>query len=114
MPRFLPALLCALFALPAAADGTRDFFRDGDLSLGLRYRFEGVSQDGFAEDAEANTLRLRLGLSSGAVAGFSAQVEADYVAGIAAERYDDTRNGETAYPVVADPEGGDLNQAPST
>jgi hypothetical protein len=111
MPRFLSALLCALVALPAASDDAQDFFRDGDLSLGLRYRFEGVSQDGFAGDAEANTLRLRLGLTSGAVAGFSAQVEADYVAGIGPERYDDTRNGETAYPVVADPEGGDLNQA---
>jgi hypothetical protein len=111
MRGFLSVLLSAFVACPAAAEDVADFLRGGDLSLGVRYRFEGVSQDAFGEDAGAHTLRLRLGLESGAVAGFSAQVEADHVAAIGASQYDDTRNGETAYPVVADPEGTDLNQA---
>lgn len=111
MRRFWPILLAVLAAAPAGAEGARDVVDGGDLDLGLRYRFEGVSQDGFTEDAAANTLRIRLGLETGTVAGFSARIEADHVAPIGAEHYDDTRNGESAYPVVADPEGTDLNQA---
>jgi hypothetical protein len=111
MRRILPFLASALVALPAASESAGDFLREGHASLDFRYRLEGVSQDGMAEDAEANTLRLRIGLASGKVAGFSALVEGDQVFAISSERYNDTRNGETAYPVVADPEGTDLNQA---
>lgn len=111
MRRIPPFLLATLAALPASGEGIGDFLREGQASLDLRYRLEGVSQDGLAEDAEANTLRLRLGLKSGKVAGFSALVEGDHVLAIGGDHYNDTRNGETAYPVVADPEGTDLNQA---
>ncbi|HTL49437.1 MAG TPA: alginate export family protein [Steroidobacteraceae bacterium] len=111
MRRILPLLLSTLAALPASGEGAGDFLREGDASLDLRYRLEDVSQDGLAKDAQANTLRLRLGLKSGKVAGFSAHVEGDHVFAIGPDNYNDTRNGETAYPVVADPEGTDLNQA---
>lgn len=111
MRRILPFLLATLAALPAAGEGAGDFLSGGKASLDLRYRFEDVSQEGLAEDAEANTLRLRLGLASGKVAGFSALVEGDHVFAIGSDHYNDTRNGEIAYPVVADPEGTDLNQA---
>lgn len=111
MRGILPFLVSALVVLPAAGEGAGDFLREGHANLDLRYRLEDVSQDGLAQDATANTLRLRLDLASGKVAGFSALVEGDHVFAIGSEHYNDTRNGETAYPIVADPEGTDLNQA---
>jgi hypothetical protein len=111
MPRFLPFLLAMLAALPAAGQDAGDFFRDGKLGLDLRYRYENVEQDDKPSTAEANTLRLRLKLESGTVAGFSGYVELDHIEALGDVHYDDTRNGLTDYPVIADPQGTDFNQA---
>lgn len=83
---------------------------DGNVSVDLRYRFEGVDQDGFEDEAKASTLRSRITLASGAIGGFSALVEADNVTSIGVSDYNSTENGETEYPVVADPEGTEINQ----
>jgi hypothetical protein len=111
LPRFLPAFLVFFVACPAAGEGAGDFLREGTASLDLRYRFENVEQDDKSEAADASTLRLRLDLASGDVGGFSGLLQADHIEAIGDVRYDDTRNGELEYPVVADPEGTDLNQA---
>jgi hypothetical protein len=111
MARCLPFLLWLLVIPPAAGEDAAGFFRGGKAGLDLRYRFEYAEQDDKPETAEANTLRIRLKLESGAVRGFSAYVELDHVEALGDARYDDTRNGLTDYPVVADPEGTDFNQA---
>jgi hypothetical protein len=111
MPRVLVFLIAALAASPVAAEGAADFFEDGKASLDLRYRFETVEQDDKPATADANTLRIRLNLASGEVAGFSGQLQADHIEAIGDPQYDDTRNGQVQYPVVADPQGTDLNQA---
>jgi len=110
MKRSLPAVVLLLAALPAAGEDTDGFFRGGDVGLDLRYRFENVEQDDKPSTAEANTLRLRLKLESGVVEGFSALVELDHIEALGDPRYDDTRNGLTNYPVIADPQGTDFNQ----
>jgi hypothetical protein len=61
--------------------------------------------------AGANTLRVRLKLASGDTSGFSGFLELDHNEALGGQHYDDTRNGFTDYPVIADPEGTDLNQA---
>lgn len=81
-----------------------------DPGLELRYRYEGVDQDGIASDADANTLRIRANLAFREYLGFSGFLELDHVEPLGAERFNDTRNGMTAYPVVADPQGTDFNQ----
>ena len=111
MKRFLLLPLIALSAAPAAGDGFDTLVSDGKAALDLRYRYESVEQDGMPSTAGANTLRLRLNLATGVVSGFSALTEFDHVQVIGDEHHDDTRNGLTRYPVVADPEGTDLNQA---
>ena len=111
MPRMLVLLFAALAASPVAAEGTADFFEDGEASLDLRYRFETVEQDDKPETADASTLRSRLDLASGEVRGFSGLLQADRTESLGASQYDDTRNGQVQYPVVADPQGTDLNQA---
>ena len=111
MPRMLVLLLAALAASPVAAEGAADFVEDGKASFDLRYRFETVEQDDKPESADANTLRIRLDLASGEVAGFSGHLQADHIEALGDPQYDDTRNGQAQYPVVADPQGTDLNQA---
>ena len=105
-------LLSLLFAAHAAAgEGLDTLVTDGKAGLDLRYRYESVEQTGKPSTAGANTLRLRLNLASGSVNGFSGFAEFDHVQVMGGEHYDSTRNGMTNYPIVADPEGTDLNQA---
>jgi hypothetical protein len=111
MKRFLLLPFIALTAASAAGEGLESLISGGKAALDLRYRFESVEQDDKPSTAGANTLRLRLNLATGVVNGFSAFTEFDHVQVIGTEHHDDTRNGLTNYPVVADPEGTDLNQA---
>ncbi len=103
-------LLLLLGADAAAAEGLPTLVSNGKAGLDLRYRYESVEQSDKPATAGASTLRLRLNLSSGSVGGFSGLAEFDHVQVIGGEHYDSTRNGLTRYPVVADPEGTDLNQ----
>jgi hypothetical protein len=111
MKRLLLPLVVGLWSVAASADGLATLVEDGKAGLELRYRYESVEQDGKPQTAGANTLRLRLNLATGAINGFSAFTEFDRVQVLGGENYDDTRNGRTGYPIVADPEGTDLNQA---
>ncbi|HEX5377738.1 MAG TPA: hypothetical protein VFW47_04155 [Phenylobacterium sp.] len=108
MRRFLSLLAVATAAaipsLAAAADAPR-----GDFILDARLRYETVSQDGFGKDAQALTLRTRLGYETPAWRGFKALAEGENVVALS-DRYNSTTNGKTAYPTVADPETTDINR----
>lgn len=80
-----------------------------DARLSFRYRFEHVDQDGFDRKAEASTLRTRLTLETAALNDFTFLAQLGNVAVIGSERYNSTRNGLTEFPVVADPDGTELN-----
>lgn len=107
-----------LLAASAAASRAADDFtsdiaqavRGGTVGLDFRYRFEGVDQDGISKDAEASTLRSRITATSGSLYGFTALGEVDNVTVIGSDHYNSTVNGETQYPVVADPKGTEVNQ----
>lgn len=115
----VPLLLILFLALTSLApdaravqtDALKQAVTDSTVKLNLRYRYEYVDQDGIDDEAGASTLRARLSWNSASVGKWQAGAEADYVALLGAERYNSTVNGETQYPVVADPEGFDLNQA---
>ena len=111
MKRFLLLALISLLPAAAGAEGLGMLVSDGKAGLDLRYRYESVEQDDKPATAGANTLRLRLNLATGVVNGLSAFTEFDHVQALGGEHHDDTRNGLMDYPVVADPEGTDLNQA---
>ncbi len=104
-------LNAALSAVPTRAEPATQGAPPLDFGLDLRYRYEEVEQDGTPQAGEANTLRIRGRLATPGFRGFSGLLEADQVVAIGAQRYNDTRNGETGYPVVADPEGTEFNQA---
>lgn len=77
----------------------------------VRYRLELVDQEGLPEDATASTIRLRAGLKTAEWNGLSALIEGEAIARVGPRHYNDTVNGLTAYPVVADPSDILLNQA---
>lgn len=105
----LAALLAGAPAWAGEEAGGDSFLDDAKLTLDLRYRYERVDQDGFAETANAHTLRARLGLRTGRVEGFAGLVEVEGTAELSGS-FNDTVNGHTAYPVVADPENLELNR----
>lgn len=106
LPRFA-VLLAALLGSTAAQAETQPVTPYADI----RYRLELVDQDGLAEQAAASTLRIRAGLQTGEWHGFSAGVEGEAIVVLGAASYNDTVNGKTAYPIVADPSDVLLNQA---
>ena len=110
----LPALaaVAACFSISIhAADAASSAVSAPELKMLFRYRLEAVDQQGLTENALASTLLSRFSLTQNLSHGWSAGGEFDYVAAIGDKNYNDSINGKTAYPVVADPAGADLNQA---
>lgn len=85
--------------------------KDSKVDVSLRYRVETVDQDGASEEAMASTLKSRVTVTTGKVSNFSAKVEVDDVTAIGNDSYNSSANGKGEYPVVADPEGSEVNQA---
>jgi len=85
--------------------------KESETKVNLRYRIESVDQDGKEENATASTLRSRLTWNSAPINRVTMNVEVDNVTAIAFADYNSTSNGKGQYPVVADPEGTDLNLA---
>ena len=109
-----PGVVVLLFLLAAsavpAADTLSQALSDGKPELDIRYRYENVEQDGFDMDARASTVRFRLGYTSAPFHGFFVGADVEYIATLGADNYNDFENGKTQYPVVADPEGAELNR----
>jgi len=107
------AAACWSLLVPAApaAESFAGAVTGGKVSLNLRYRYEWVDQQGFADKAEASTLRTHLGYATGDYNGFNAFVQFEDVRAVGSERYNSTVNGRTQYPGVTDPEDTEVNQA---
>jgi len=78
--------------------------------IDARYRFEHVDQDGFTKNANASTLRTRLGLQTGEFHGVSILAEAENIAHLGSARFNSTNNARTQYPTVADSRATEVNQ----
>lgn len=97
-----------MMAAPALANAAEPL--PGDVILDARLRYESVSQDGFAKDAQALTLRTRLGYETPVWHGFKALAELENVTALNSQ-YNSTTNRKTRFPVVSDPEVTELNRA---
>jgi hypothetical protein len=97
------AMTAAAYAGIARADETfEQALRASDFIVDMRLRYEGVAQAGFSQDAEALTSRLRAGLQTAPWHKTSFLAEGVWV-GDPVDHYNSTTNGQTQYPVVADP-----------
>ena len=108
------AALTLLSAAPAFAGDEAESFVDaitnGTTNISFRLRNENVDQVGFAENANALTLRTKLKYSTKVFKGFSAVAEVDNVLALD-NNYNSTINGRTNRPVIADPKMTEFNQA---
>ena len=107
----LGACVTTVYAEESAPKDFKSMFTDGKTSFNFRYRYEFVDDENFSKDAKASTLRSRMTFASAAYKGVSFLGEFDDVSEIGGGNYNSTANGDTSYPVVADPEGTEVNQA---
>ena len=88
----------------------RDLYLDARPILDVRYRFERVEQDSRPETAEANTIRTRAGFETGRFHGVGLGFNFESVAALGDDDFNDTVNGRTRFPVVADPDDLQVNE----
>jgi hypothetical protein len=110
------AFFLSAAGVPAVAeegDELGALMSDGKVTLDFRYRYELVDQDSISKDANAHTVRTRLGFQSGNFRGWDFNLEVNDVRHLS---NDFNAGGGTTpdragvYPVVADPKGTRLNQ----
>jgi hypothetical protein len=115
----LSAALAMSLTAPAIADDSAQedigsAIAAGDANVDLRYRYEFVDQDGFAKNANASTLRLRLNYRTGGWRSWSGFVEFDQVLEVLVKDFNSglgtSSPDRDIYPLVPDVAGSDLNQ----
>ncbi|HET7083159.1 MAG TPA: hypothetical protein VFI23_00190 [Rhizomicrobium sp.] len=102
---FLYSTAAAQAELPLAG-----IIAQGRAVIDLRARYETVTDASKGFDANANTLRARLGYDTGYWNNFQLGFDFDQIWTIGGATYNSTRNGKTAYPTVADPSMTALNR----
>jgi hypothetical protein len=105
------SVVAALTSVGVQAEGSPliGAVRESKPIIDLRLRSESVDQAGMAEDADALTLRARLGFETGKAWDTSLLAEGDFLTPFDSH-YNSTVNGKTAYPIVADAETYELNR----
>ena len=111
------AILVATSVAAQEAEKTDDLgaaIKAGEASVGIRYRYEQVDQDGIDNEARASTARLRFNYRTGKWNNWSGFFEFDHVFNVLLTDFNSgggtSPNKAGEYPVVADPDGSDLNQ----
>lgn len=112
-PAATPLALAIMTSMgtPALAASFTEALTGGTPNFDLRLRYENVDQTGIAETGEGLTLRGRLGYTTGDFAGIGAMAEFEYTNALDPDNFNSTSNGLTGYPVIADPDATELNQA---
>jgi len=91
--------------------------KNGTFKVDLRYRYEGVDDDGIALRGEASTLRTAIGYRSASFHGFRAAFQVEHVTdvGLSSKHANagagSLSNGVMGRPVIADPEVTEVQQA---
>ena len=105
-------LITGSLAFPQSgiADSLSNAFNSGRADLDMRARYETVDDGSSAtQDADAYTLRTRLGFTTGNYYDFKAH--ADFEVINTGGDFNSGTNGHTDYAKVIDPKGEELNQA---
>lgn len=112
-PRWMPRIagLALVATAGVAAAGPLSGAIDGTRPLAdLRLRYENVDQEPFAKEANALTLRARLGFETGKAWNTALLAEGDFVWPLVTHYNGTTTPSDPRYPVVADPEAYELNR----
>ncbi len=106
----LIATLAPVVGAQAADNPIVQAFKGGTPDIDVRFRHEHVDQDGLARDADANTVRTRIGFVTDQSLMLSGRVEAERIDHLGSQRFNSTINGKAAFPVVADPDNTEINR----
>lgn len=103
---YAAVVLAMLIGAEAAwsAETVSEALAETKTLINWRLRYEGVDQTGFAETADALTSRLRTGFQTGDWRGTDLLGELVWTEDVV-DNYNSTTNGQSMYPVVADPGG---------
>ena len=115
---YLTLILCffiSSFFHSAVAEDHVDAFTKaltgGKADVTVRYRYENVSVDNNGlENADAQTIRTAIGYRTGDYYGFSVYGQLEDVRDVFGDDFNSTRNGNTRFEVVPDPDETELNQ----
>ncbi len=107
----LLTLLLAASGSLLAADTLGEAIGKGTVSANIRARFEGVHQTAL-RDAEAVTLRTRVGYTTAPWQGLKAMVEGEHIVAANGDKYSQAglNPAATGRAVVGDPETEEINQ----
>ncbi|WP_226702011.1 alginate export family protein [Microbulbifer elongatus] len=87
-----------------------DMIRNSKFGLNFRPRYEHVRDVAFPHHATAGTLRSRATWTSARWDGWELLLEGDNVTYISSEKFNNTENGKTQFPVIADPDYSEINR----
>lgn len=96
---------------PARYEPPHEGILNGKFWTDTRYRYEWVDQANKPRNANASTIRNKTGVESGFFHGFRAGVEGEFVLQLGPDDFNNTINGRTQFPVVADVESAEVDQA---
>ncbi|KJS07038.1 MAG: hypothetical protein VR73_09490 [Gammaproteobacteria bacterium BRH_c0] len=108
-PIALAVSIALLSPVSMAADSIKSALEGGKVSANVRLRYEAVEDDAVANDADALTVRTRLGYETAPFKGFSAVVEMEDIHSVFG--VDDYAPERAGYAVIADPSETELNRA---
>ena len=106
------SLLLSSAVFAGESDSLASALTSGKAGINVRARYERVDQDGIPETADALLARLRLSYETGQWKGLSLYAEYDHIFHMVNDFNSGagTSPNKGQYPVVADPEGSDLNE----
>ena len=111
VPLSLVILLASMSTANAAESGVEALLRGLKPIAEVRLRYENVDQEPLTEEADAVTLRARLGFETPQVMHTTLLVEGEFLWPLNTDyRGDLLSPGNARYPVVADPENYELNR----
>ncbi len=94
-----------------AADTLKEAITEAKFYGDIRIRYENVDQDGISSEAHSSTIRTRIGIETDKFHDVVIGLEGENVSYLGKDNYNDTVNGRTSRPIVADPENTQINQA---
>jgi hypothetical protein len=104
------AALIAVSGIGNAASVDADILPDGFV-VDLRYRYAHIDQAGYADPANANTMRVTLGYLWKIAPQWSAYAEGTRVVGMFDDDYNSGANGKTKLPAEGDPPSSEVSGA---
>ena len=84
---------------------------EGKPDFSIRLRYENVDDDTQPREANANTARIALGYKTGSFHGLGFYGQVEHVQEIFSDNFSHPARPQPGFPVVADPEGTEINQA---